>query len=78
MFPVTRVMVCSFHQILLGRAGKDYSCPKYAYICVCGGGTRAGNTKMKEYFSRELQREKVTWRPKCGWEANLTFIARQF
>lgn len=33
LFLVTRVMVCSFRHILLGRAGKDYSWPKYAYIC---------------------------------------------
>jgi hypothetical protein len=34
---------------------------------------RAGNTKMKEYFSWKLQREEATRRPKYGWEANLTF-----
>ena len=34
---------------------------------------RAGNTKMKEYFSWKLQKEEATWTPKCAWETNLTF-----
>ena len=28
---------------------------------------------MKEYFSWKLHKEEATWRPKCGWEASLTF-----
>ena len=54
LFLVTRVMVCSFHQIVLGRAGKDYSRPKYTHththMCVC---VTRGERKNERIFQLE-------------------------